>query len=129
MKMSENETQAPAANVIKFKTKEATASKQVNYTFPASLTALTEKWGEDAIFAAATANLTINLQNVLRRNFDKPETELQTLADSWNPNERAAPVKQSPFERAQGALDKLSGDELRELANKLKALQKAAQTG
>lgn len=114
-----------ATGTIEFKTREAESSKQVNYVFPTTIAALTEKWGEDAVYAAAKANLTIGLQSVLRRHFEKSQEELQAIADSWNPNERAPAVKQTAFERAQSSLSKLSPEEIRELANKLKALQKA----
>lgn len=106
---------------IKFKTAGAEESKVVNYEFPETLEALTEKFGESAVLEAATANFIISIQALARRHFDKSDAEIQTLVDEWNPNERASAVKQTPFQKAQSQLGKLSDEERAELLRRLQS--------
>lgn len=106
---------------ISFKTKEQPEVRKINYDMPDSLSGLVDKFGEAAVAKAAEGAFVISLQALARRHIEKSDAEIQELADSWNPNERSAPTKQSPFERAAGALGKLSAEEKAELLNKLKA--------
>lgn len=104
---------------IKFKTQGAEESKIVNYDFPETLEGLVEKFGEDAVREAAEANFVISIQALARRHFDKSPEEIQQLVDGWNPNERSAAVKQTPFQKAQSQLGKLTPEEREELLRRL----------
>lgn len=110
---------------VSFKTKEAESSKKVSFTVPDTTAGLVEKYGEESVFGAAKGAYVIGLQAYLRRHFDKSDEELQNLANSWNPNERAPAVKQTAMEKATSALGNLSAEERKELINKLRALQQA----
>lgn len=106
---------------ITFKTKEQPEARKITYDMPEDFTGLVSRFGEDAVYKAAQGAFVISLQALARRHIEKSDEEIQELATSWNPNERSAPTKQSPFERAAGALGKLSAEEKAELFNKLKA--------
>lgn len=106
---------------IQFKTKEQPEVRKINYDMPEGLSGLVERFGEDAVAKAASGAFVISLQALARRHIEKSDEEIQELAAAWNPNERASPVKQSPFERAAGALGKLSAEEKAELFRKLQA--------
>lgn len=106
---------------IQFKTKDNPEARTIQYDMPADLAALTAKFGEDAVYKAATGSFVISLQALARRHIEKSDEEVQALANAWNPNERAPAVKQSAFEKASSALSKLSPEEKRELLNKLRA--------
>jgi hypothetical protein len=106
---------------IQFKTKDQPEVRKINYDMPEGLQALVNKFGEDAVASAATGAFVISLQALARRHIEKSDAEIQELANAWDPNTRSSPVKQSPFERAAGALGKLSDEEKAELFNKLKA--------
>lgn len=106
---------------IKFKTAGAEESKSVNFNFPENLDGLVEAYGAEAVYEAATANFTISIQSLARRHFDKSDTEIQEIVDAWNPNERAAAVKQTPFQKAQAQLAKMSDEDRAELLRRLQA--------
>lgn len=106
---------------IQFKTKENPEVKKVNFEMPADLGALTTKFGEDSVYQAAKGAFVISLQALLRRHYEKSQEELQAIADAWNPNERAPAIKQTPLERAQSALGKLSPEEKAEILRALRA--------
>lgn len=106
---------------ISFKTKEHPEARKVNYDMPEGLEALTSKFGAEAVASAATGAFVISLQALARRHIEKSDEEIQALVNSWNPNERSPAVKQTPFERAAGALAKLSPEEKKELMAKLRA--------
>lgn len=104
---------------ISFKTKEHPEAKTVQYDLPETLEGLTEKFGEESVLNAARSSYIIGLQAFCRRHIEKSEDEIQELARTWNPNERAAAVKLSPFERATKALSGLSDEERAELLARL----------
>jgi hypothetical protein len=106
---------------ISFKTKEQPESRKVNFDMPADLDALRAKFGDDSVYAAATGAYVISLQALARRHIEKSDEEIQELVTNWNPNERAPAVKQTPFERAAGALGKLTPEERQALMAKLQA--------
>ena len=106
---------------IQFKTKDQPEARKFEYDMPTDLAGLTAKFGEDAVAKAAQGAFVISLQALARRHIEKTDEEIQTLAQGWNPNERAAAVKQSPLERATSALGKLSPEEKAELLKKLRA--------
>ena len=106
---------------ISFKTKEHPEARKVNFDMPADLNALTEKFGAESVYAAATGAYVISLQALARRHIEKSDEEIQTLVDGWNPNERSPAVKQTAFEKATSALTKLSPEEKAELLAKLRA--------
>lgn len=106
---------------IQFKTKENPEVRKINFDMPTDLAGLQAKFGDDAVFKAAQGAFVISLQALARRHIDKTDAEIQALADTWNPNERSPAVKQTAFERAASALNKLSPEETAELMRKLKA--------
>jgi hypothetical protein len=108
---------------ISFKTKEHPEARKFEYDMPTDLAGLNAKFGEDAVAKAASGAFVISLQALARRNIEKTDAEIQELAKTWNPNERAAAVKQSPLERATNAFSKLSPEEKAELIKQLKAKQ------
>lgn len=95
----------------------------VNYAFPATLAELTEKFGEEQVLNAATRNFTIDLQAVIRRNWDRSDEEIQSAVDSWQPGVRGPVTKATPLEKAQRALGAMSAEDRAELFAKLQALQ------
>lgn len=106
---------------ISFKTKEHPEARKVSYDFPADLEGLVEKFGADSVYAAAQGAYVISLQALARRHIEKSDEEIQNLVAGWNPNERSPAVKQTAFEKASGALSKLSAEERAELLRKLQA--------
>lgn len=104
---------------ISFKTKDHPESKSIQYDLPETLEGLTEKFGAESVLNAARSSYIIGLQAFCRRHIEKDVEEIQRLADDWNPNERAAAVKLSPFERATKALSGLSDEERAELLARL----------
>lgn len=106
---------------ISFKTKEHPEPVTVQYDMPEDFAGLVSKFGEEAVFNAARGAFVISLQAYGRRHIEKDVAEIQNLISSWNPNERAPAVKQSAFEKASGALAKLSPEEKAELLRKLQA--------
>lgn len=105
---------------------EVTATKKgedrkvtVNYDFPDSLAGLTEKYGEEIVFNAALRNLTIDLQAVIRRNWEKDDAAIQEAVTNWQPGVRGPVVKATPFEKASRALGQLSDEEKAALLAKL----------
>jgi hypothetical protein len=96
---------------IKFKTKDATESRVVNYDLPDSVEGLVEKFGSENVFEFAKSAIVIALQALARRHIEKSDEEIQALVDAYDPNTRAAPVKQSPEERAKSAISKLTPEQ------------------
>lgn len=106
---------------ISFKTKEHPEARKVNYDMPENLQGLIDKFGEESVYAAASGSYVISIQALARRHVEKSDEEVQEIVNNWNPNERAAAVKQSPAERAASAFAKLSNEEKAELLAKLRA--------
>jgi len=106
---------------ISFKTKDHPETVTVQFDLPDTFAGLVEKFGEDSVFSAGRGAMVISLQAFGRRHIEKGQEEIQSLISTWNPNERAPAVKQTAFEKATGALAKLSPEEKRELLNKLSA--------
>lgn len=106
---------------IQFKTKEHPEARKVNYDMPETLQGLVDKFGEDAVYGAAEGSFVISIQALARRHIEKSDEEIQGLVNSWNPNERSAAVKLTPFERASKALGNLSAEERAELLARLQA--------
>ena len=108
-------------NTISAKTKDHPESVTVNYDMPETLEGLVEKFGAEAIANAARDSLVISIQALLRRHIEKPQEELQALADAWVPGQRQAPVAKSAFEKATSNITKLSPEERAELLRRLQA--------
>lgn len=108
---------------ISFKTKEHPEARVVNYDVPESLEAAVAKFGEDAVFSGWKGALVISLQALARRHIEKSDAEIQDIVAAYDPNTRAAPVKQNPVERASSALSKLSPEERQALLDRLLAAQ------
>ncbi len=108
-------------STISAKTKEHPETVSVEYDMPENLDGLTEKFGADAVASAAKDSLVISIQALLRRHIDKPQDELQAIVTDWKPGVRAPAVQKSAFEKATGALSKLSADERAELLRRLQS--------
>ena len=106
---------------ISVKTKDNPEVRKVNFDMPTDLEGLVAKFGAESVASAASGAYVISLQALCRRHIEKSDAEIQALVDAWNPNERAPAVKQTAFERASGALSKLSPEEKAELLRKLQA--------
>lgn len=100
---------------ISFKTKEHPEPRKIEYPMPESLADLTEKYGEDAVAAAAKGSFVISLQALARRHIEKGDEEIEALALEWNPNERSASTPKTTAEKAASALAKLSPEDRAEL--------------
>ena len=100
---------------ISFKTKEHPEVRKLQYAMPDSLQGLLDKFGEDAVAEAAVSSFVISLQALGRRHIEKSDDEIQTYADEWNPNERAASTPKTTAEKAASALSKLSPEERADL--------------
>lgn len=110
---------------ISFKTKEHPEARSFQYEMPTDLDGLVAKFGSEAVASAATGAFVISLQALARRHIEKSDSEIQDLANAWNPNERSPAVAKSAAERAAGALAKLSAEERQELLQKYLASQAA----
>lgn len=106
---------------ISFKTKEHPEPVTVQFDMPEDHAGLVEKFGAEAVGNAARGAFVISLQAFGRRHIEKGAEEIQSLIAGWNPNERAAAVKQSAFEKATSQISKLSPEEKAELLAKLSA--------
>lgn len=104
---------------ISAKTKDHPESVNVNYDMPETVEGLVEKFGAEAVASAASDALTISIQALLRRHIEKPQDELQSLVDEWKPGVRSPAVQKTAFEKATGALSKLSDEERAELLRRL----------
>lgn len=100
---------------ITAKKKDSDTSVTVNYDMPETLAGLVEKFGEDAVVGAAIDSFTISLQALIRRHIDKPQEEVQAIADAWVPGVRGPAVKKTPLEKAKSALSQMSAEERAEL--------------
>lgn len=94
----------------------------VEYNVPGDLEGLRKSFGDEVVNAAAKGAIVISLQAYLRRLLDKGKSnaEIQAEAIKWKPDTRTV-VKQSAFEKAAGALDKLSPEERAKLLAALQA--------
>lgn len=106
---------------IKFKTKDHPESRTVNYDFPENLEGLVAKFGEENVYDNALGSYVISLQALARRHIEKTDEEIQELVSAFDPTTRAAPVKQSPEERAKSAISKLSPEARAALLAQLQA--------
>lgn len=121
--MADNET-TKNPNEISAKTKEHPESVTVTYEVPSDLAGLNAKFGEAAVVSAARGAIIISLQSFVRSHIDKPVDEIQSLVSAWLPGVRQASVKQTPLEKAAGALKQMSAEDRAALLAQLKALQK-----
>ena len=94
----------------------------VDFDIPAGLKAKAEKWGDAVVDAAAEDSIVIALQAFIRRHIVKGTNaaDIQKEVNAWKPDVRTV-TKQSAFEKAAGALDKLSPEERKALLAKLQA--------
>jgi hypothetical protein len=106
---------------VSAKTKEHPDPVTVQYEIPDDFAGLVSAFGEEAVASAAKGQIVISLQAFMRRHIEKSASELQELVSAWRPDQRAPAVRQTPFERAAGALGKLSAEEKAELLRKLQA--------
>ena len=105
------------------KTQEKPTPVSVEYDIPEGLEALYTRFGEDVVAKAAQGAIVISLQAFIRRHIDKGTShhELQKEVTAWMPDVRTI-TKQTAFEKATSALDKLSPEERKALLAKLQSL-------
>ena len=94
----------------------------VEYNVPETLPELAKVFGDDVVASAARGAIIISLQAFIRRHIEKgtKSEEIQKEVNSWKPDVRTV-VKQSAFDKATSALDKLSPDERKALLARLQA--------
>lgn len=107
---------------VSAKTKEKPEAVTVEYNLPASLGDMTEVFGEEVVTKAAQGAIIISLQAFMRRHIEKgtPLAELQKEVTAWRPDVRTV-SKQSAFEKAASALDKLAPEDRKTLLARLQA--------
>jgi hypothetical protein len=107
---------------ISAKTQEKPTPVSVEYDIPEGLEALYTRFGEDVVAKAAQGAIIISLQAFMRRHIEKgtPHAELQNEVTKWMPDVRTI-TKQTAFEKATSALDKLTPEERKALLAKLQA--------
>lgn len=110
---------------IKAKKKDNEKVVVVNFDLPETLAELTEKFGEAAVASAAVDAITIGVQALVRRHFEKSQEEIQNIVNAHKPGVRTSPIKQTALEKATSALGAMSAEDRAELLNKLKAMQQA----
>ena len=86
-------------------------------------------FGEDVVASAAKGAIVISLQAFIRRHIDKgsDSATIQTAVAQWKPDSRTI-IKQTAFERASGAIDKLTPEERKALIAKLSGAGDGVQT-
>src|SRR6266850_6697920 len=85
---------------------------KVEVNIPDGVDALVKAFGADVVGGAAKGAIVIAAQARIRRFLDvgKTQGEIQKEMSTWRPDVRTV-VAQSAFEKASGALDKLSPEE------------------
>lgn len=110
------------------KTPESGREISVTYNFGKDLSEMTDLFGEDVVHSNAKAQMTINLQALLRRhmvdNFNKKtgektsdaksDDEIHEIVAKWKPG-ISTRVKKSPKEKLADLLGKMSDEERRAL--------------
>jgi hypothetical protein len=104
-------------------------SAKTKYHVPETVADLTKEFGEDVVASAAKGAIVISLQAFMRRHIDKgsDEATIQEAVKSWKPDSRTI-IKQSAFERASGAIEKLTPEERKALIAKLSAGEHSTTT-
>lgn len=107
---------------ISAKTKENPNAVEVEFDLPEGQ-ALVDKYGVELVANKAHGALVIDIQAAMRRliGAGKSQAEIQEAISAWSPGQRSPAVKQSPFQKALGALGSLSAEEKKELLAKLRA--------
>lgn len=94
---------------------------QVEWDLPEDMKGLVDKFGEEVVANAASAQLTIGLQAFIRRHFEKSDEEIQDLVNGYVPGVRGPVVKKTPLEKATAALSAMSAEDRAALLAKLQA--------
>lgn len=111
---------------ISAKTKAKPSPVTVEYAVPEDLDELVKLFGKPVVAAHAGGSIVISAQAFMRRLIAKGKTpqQIQDEIKPWKPDVRSA-VKQSAFEKATAALNKLSPEERAAVLKEAQA--KAAQ--
>lgn len=107
---------------VSAKTKAKPTPVSVDYPVPDDLEGMRKAFGDDVVKASAKGAVVISLQAFMRRLIEKGKTqgEIQGEVSKWKPDTKTI-IKQSAFEKATSALDKLSPQERADLLKKLQA--------
>ena len=127
MKVSASTTKVVDGKKVKDKT------YNFNVDIPATLKAKVTKFGEDVVDASAEDSLVIAAQALARRlmvptlskdgkvtRAAKTEVEIQAVLNTWNPDVKSV-VRQTAFEKASSALDRLTPEDRKKLLATLQA--------
>lgn len=97
-----------------------TCTAEVN--IPDTLSGKVDLFGEEVVDGAAEDSLVISVQALMRRMMQagKSDEEVQKAVSEWKPEVRTV-IRQSAFEKASGAIGKLTAEERAELLKKLQA--------
>lgn len=111
---------------ISAKTKLKPSPVTVEYAVPEDLNELVTLFGKAVVSAHAGGSIVISAQAFMRRLIAKGSTpqQIQDSIKTWKPDVRSS-VKQSAFEKATAALNKLSPEERAAVLKEAQA--KAAQ--
>lgn len=114
---------------VSAKTKEKPTPVKVEYKLldAKTIDEMRKNFGDEVVFKAAQDAITISLQAFMRRHIDKGTSaaEIQTAVNGWKPDVRSV-VKASAFEKASGALSKLSAEERAALLKQLQGMPSVA---
>ncbi len=96
----------------------------IEYDLPEHLEGLRKHFGDEVVNAAAKGAIVISLQAYIRRLIEKGKNhaEIQAECKVWKPDTRTV-VKQTAFEKATGAVTKLSPEERKQLLAQLQAMK------
>lgn len=109
---------------IEAKTKEG---KGVAFEFalPETLQGLLDRYGEEQVYNLAQRSAVIAVQALARQHIDKSASEVEKLANEWQPGVRGPRTTASPLDRAAKALEGMDADAIAALLAKVKEKQKA----
>jgi len=111
---------------IKAKHRGETGGITVQYVAPQNLNEFIDKFGEEHTFDMALKSLIINLQNIARLHIDEGVERVQHLVNSWVPGDKNTRNKKTPLEKATSALEGMSGEDLQNLLERVRAAKKAS---
>jgi len=97
---------------------------EAEVNIPDGTDALVKAFGTEVVGSAAKGAIVIAAQAYMRRLLDKGSSpaDIQKAMSAWRPDVRTI-TAQTAFEKASGALDKLSAEERKTLLSKLQAMK------
>ena len=101
-------------------------SVEVQVSFPENFDEAVKAWGPEVLWTKARQSIVIDLQALVRRLLGKgkPQAEIQTLVNAWQPAVAGEVIRKTAFERASEDLIRCSPAEKKAL---LERIQKELQ--